>query len=73
MNLYFSSFANKGLYVRDKSSNVITPPTFVSSKASRPALGPTQPPMQWILGTLPPKAKRPEREAKHLPPCSDEV
>jgi len=41
---------------------------FFLATASRPALGPTQPPIQWILGV-----KRPESEAGHSPPSSAEV
>jgi hypothetical protein len=38
------------------------------STASRPALGPTQPPIQSVLGALSPVVKRPGREADHPPP-----
>jgi hypothetical protein len=31
---------------------------FPLTSASRPALGPTQPPVQWVLGALSPGAKR---------------
>jgi hypothetical protein len=41
--------------------------------ASRPALGPTQPPIQWILGAVSPWVKRPGREADHSPPPSATV
>jgi len=45
----------------------------LSSTTSRPALGPTQPPIRWVPGAFTPRAKRPGREADHLPLCSAEV
>jgi hypothetical protein len=36
------------------------------------ALGPTQPPIQWVPGVLSLGAKRPGREADHSPPSSAE-
>jgi hypothetical protein len=39
---------------------------------SKPALGPTQPPIKWILG-LSPGVKRPGRGVDHPPPSSAEV
>jgi len=36
-------------------------------------LGPTQPPMQWVLGAPSLGVKRPEREAEHSPPSNAEV
>jgi hypothetical protein len=41
------------------------------STESRPALGPTQPPNQWVPAPLSPGVKRPGREADHSPPSSD--
>jgi hypothetical protein len=41
--------------------------------ASRPALGPTKPPIQWMPGTLSPEIKRPGLQDNHLPPSSAEV
>jgi hypothetical protein len=41
--------------------------------SSRQNLGSTQPPIQWVSGALSPAVKRPEREAEHSPPTSDEV
>jgi hypothetical protein len=46
---------------------------FHFSMSSRPALGPTQPPIQWVPGALSPGVKRPGREADHSPPASAEV
>jgi hypothetical protein len=45
---------------------------FLFTTASVTALGPTQPPIQWVVGfSL--GIKRPGREADHLPPSSAEV
>jgi hypothetical protein len=44
-----------------------------SSRSSRPVLGPTQPPVQWVPGALSPGKKLPGREADHSPPTSADV
>jgi hypothetical protein len=36
---------------------------FLFTTASRPALGPTQPPIKWVPGTISLEVKRPGREA----------
>jgi hypothetical protein len=41
---------------------------FLFYKSYRPALGSTQPPIQWVPGV-----KRPRREVDHSPPTSAEV
>jgi hypothetical protein len=46
---------------------------FLFTTASRPALGPTQPPIQWVPGALSLGVKRLGREADHSPPSSAEV
>jgi hypothetical protein len=46
---------------------------FLFSTASRPALGPTQPPIRWVLRALSPGVKQPGCEADHSPPSSAEV
>jgi hypothetical protein len=48
-------------------------PGVLFSTSSRPVLGPTQPPIQWVPGTLSPGVKRPRREANNSPPTSNEV
>jgi hypothetical protein len=45
---------------------------FVFTTASRAAPALTQPPMQWVTGTLSLGVKRPRREADHSPPSSAE-
>jgi hypothetical protein len=46
---------------------------FLFTTASRPALRPTQPPIQWVLGALSLGVKRPGRKSDHSPPSSAEV
>jgi hypothetical protein len=46
---------------------------FLSSTLSRPALGSTKPPIQWVPVTLSPGVKQSGREGDHLPPASAEV
>jgi hypothetical protein len=46
---------------------------FLFTTASRTALGPTQPPIQWVPGALSLGVKWPGREADHSPPSSAEV
>jgi hypothetical protein len=46
---------------------------FLSTTASRPAVRPTQPPIQRVTGALSLRVKRPGREDDHLPPYSAEV
>ena len=43
------------------------------SHQSRPALGPTQPLVQWVLVSFPEGVKRPGRGVNHPPTCSSEV
>jgi len=41
---------------------------FILATVSRPALGPTQPPVQWILGAPSLRVEQPECEADHSSP-----
>jgi hypothetical protein len=49
------------------------PGIFLFTTASRTAMGPTHPPIQWVPGALSLGIKRPGREADHSPPSSAEV
>jgi hypothetical protein len=40
---------------------------------SKPILGPTQPPIQWVPGALTPRIKWPERESDNSPPFTVEI
>jgi hypothetical protein len=60
----------------DRGSRVRLPAgleIFIFTTVSRTALGPTQPPIQWVLGAISLRVKRPDREADHSPPSSAEV
>jgi hypothetical protein len=46
---------------------------FLFTTASRPTLGPTQPSIQWVTGSLSLGVKRPGLEADHSPLSSAEV
>jgi hypothetical protein len=46
---------------------------FLLTTASTSALGPTQPPIQWLPAVLSLGIKRPGREADHSPPSNAEV
>jgi hypothetical protein len=46
---------------------------FLLSTASRPTLGPTQPPVQWVPAARSPEIKRQGREADHSPATTAEV
>jgi hypothetical protein len=50
---------------RDRSSSSREEEKFDFSMLSRPALGSTQPPIQWIPQALSPGVKRPEDEVDH--------
>jgi hypothetical protein len=45
---------------------------FLFTTESRTVLGPTQPPIQWVPGSLSLRVKRQGREAEHSPPSSAE-
>jgi hypothetical protein len=46
---------------------------FLFTTAPRTALGPTQPPIQWVLESPSLGVKRPGREADHSPPSTADV
>jgi hypothetical protein len=46
---------------------------FLFTTASRTALRPTQPPIQWVPGALSLRVQKPGHEADHSPPSSAEV
>jgi hypothetical protein len=58
---------------RGQSSSPGRVKNFLFSAASRPALEPTQPPIQLVPGVLSPGVKRLGREADHSPPTSAKV
>jgi hypothetical protein len=46
---------------------------FLFTTESRPSVGTTQPPIQWVPGALSTEVKRQGRESDHSPPSSAEV
>jgi hypothetical protein len=62
-----------GLKVWGRSSNPGRVKNFLLSTSSIPALGPTQPSIQWEPGALSPGVERPGSEADRSPPTGAEV
>jgi hypothetical protein len=58
---------------RDQSSRPCWDKTFLLSTSSRPILGLTHLPIQWVSASLSPAVKWPGCEADHSPPISAEV
>jgi hypothetical protein len=56
---------------RDRSSGWGS--IFLPSTSSRPVLGSTQPPIQWVKGTISPEVKRLRHEADHSRPTDAEI
>jgi hypothetical protein len=70
-NFVIFSFYNKWLTIGFDFQRVLG--VFLFTTVSRMALGPTQPPIQWVSGAPSLAVKRPGREADHSPPSSAEV
>jgi hypothetical protein len=65
-----------GYGLDDRGSRVRFPAgtgNFLFTTVSRTAVGPTQPPIQWVPGVLSLEVKWPGREADHSPPSSAEI
>jgi hypothetical protein len=60
-------------YGLDDRGSILERGKILFSTASRPALGPTQPPIEWVPGAISPGVKGPGRETDHSPPSSADV
>jgi hypothetical protein len=58
---------------RGRSSSPGRVKNLLLSTSSRLALGPTQPPIQWVPEALSPEVKRPGRKTDHSLPTSAEI
>jgi hypothetical protein len=68
----YTDWIRAGLH-RGRSSSPGRVKNFLLSTLSRPTLGSTQPPIQWVQWAISLGVKRPGREAEHSPPTSAEV
>jgi hypothetical protein len=46
---------------------------FIFATASRPAVGPTQPPLQWVLWAITPGVELSQSKVDHYPPSSSKI
>jgi hypothetical protein len=74
-NFSYISILNLAQFIlaRDPSSSPGRVKNFLFSISSIPAVGSTQPHIQWVPGALSPGVKRPEHETDHSPKASTEV
>jgi hypothetical protein len=74
INIYNKLVLRNGYGLDDRGMEVRVPVgQRIFSTSSRPALGPTQPPIQWVPGALSLGVKRLGREAGYSPPATAEV
>jgi hypothetical protein len=62
-----------GYVLEGRGSELSMGEIFLFSTTSRPAMGPSQPSIQWLPGALSPRVKRQGCEADHSPHSSAEV
>jgi hypothetical protein len=72
---YFSRYSDylRAGRPRGRSSSPGTVKNFLPFTSSKPALGFTQPPIQWVPGALSPGLQLAGREADHSPPTTTEA
>jgi hypothetical protein len=73
IELRYLSWYSDSLWVGQPGSSSQHGKIFLFSTVSRLALGPTQPPIQWVLGAISLGVKWPEHEADHSTPTSSKV
>jgi len=74
--MHSNRFHPLGYGLDDRGFGVLFPEglgNFLVTTASRTALGPSQPPIEWVPGLFPWGVKRQGREADHSPASSAEV
>jgi hypothetical protein len=67
ITFHTGSCCKQVLFVDKGTAEEYIPHVFPFTTASRTALGPTQPPVQWVPSDLSLRVKRPGREADHSP------
>jgi hypothetical protein len=73
VTLIMTTYFEHAILIHDNNFQYLETGRTSKDSMSRSALGPTQPPIQWVPGALSQEVKQPGHEADHTLPSSTKV